>query len=552
MASLILQALKLYWRTLFLLIYPLVLLPVFLAENTPAFRCLYVVLLMAGYWVLEVLPLAVTALIPMVLFPLMGILSTKKTSLAYMKETNMMSIGGLIIAIAVEQCNLHKRVALHVMKIVGCSPRRLNVGLCCVTMFVSMWISNTAAAAMMIPIMQATLTSLEEQGIIAVYGTNADRDQLSYPTEANAEENANRKPTKITMCYFISTAYAATIGGSGCIIGSGMNLAFKGLYETRFPDSPGVEFSSWMLLNLPIMLVTMFFVIIWMQFHFLGLFRPNSDDAKKIKIGPEGRFIAKSIMDQQLHELGRMSFHEICVGICFVLVVLLWFFKRPGFMKGWTEYITDTNTGDATIAILVVLILFLCPSKSEFIYSLSKDESKRPKSSSPSLITWKTVNQKMPWSLLFLLGGGFAMADGSQESGMSKMIAEYLRNFGTLDKHYVMLVSCATIGLLTQVFSSNIACATLVIPVMADLSVISKIHPMFLMMSSALCCGYAYCLPVSTPPNAIAVAACNMPTWNVIKVGSGILVINLVVLFSIYPFYGNIIWDFDTYPEWAV
>ncbi|XP_074041119.1 protein I'm not dead yet [Leptinotarsa decemlineata] len=547
------KVLKIYWKSLFVVVYPLVLLPVFLTNNVPAYRCLYVVLLMAGLWVLEALPLPITALIPMVLFPLMGVLNSSKTSISYLNETNMMLVGGLIIAIAVEHCKLHTRIALNVINLVGCSPRRLNVGLCSVTMFISMWISNTAATAMMIPIIQATLESLEREGVIDMFEKQDKSEQITAPEEdLEKDEQDKRRPTKITMCYFISTAYAASIGGSGCVIGSGTNLAFKGLYEARFPDSPGVEFDKWMILNVPIMLITMIIGVVWFQFYFLGLFRPKSEDAKKVEVGPEGRLIAKGVIRDHIEELGQMSAHEISVGICFVLSILLWFFRKPGFIKGWVEYFTSIKVGDATVAILVVMILFLVPSNPNFIYAFSKDEQKRPKTTSPALLTWKIVNQKMPWGLVFLLGGGFAMADGSKESGMSAMIAGWLREFGSLDRNYVMIIACCTVIVITQIFSSNVACATIVLPVMADLSVISKLHPMFLMMPSSLSCSLAFCLPVSTPPNAIAAAPCNMPTWEMMKVGFGMIVIAAGVLFCIYPFYGTLIWDFDTYPTWAV
>lgn len=351
-ARLLLRALQIYWKALFVIIYPLALLPIFILNNTSDFRCLYVTLLMAGLWVTEAIPLPVTAMIPMVLFPLMGILHADQTSLCYLKDTNMMFVGGLIIAIAIEHCNLHRRMALYVILGIGCSPRRLNFGLVAVAMFVSMWISNTAAIAMMCPIMEATLKELESQGIGDVY------EKSEVEKGEVAEEN--RRPSKTTICYFLSAAYASSIGGLGCIVGSGTNLTFKGndfisfrskiisfskkflgLYETIFPDSPGIEFASWMFLNVPIMLITMLLSWVWLQFVFMGLFRPNSPEAKQTKIGPQGELVARKLIKQKLDEMGPITFHEVAVGTLFILSVFLWFFRKPQFIPGWAEQITQ-------------------------------------------------------------------------------------------------------------------------------------------------------------------------------------------------------------------
>nr|XP_022906389.1 protein I'm not dead yet [Onthophagus taurus] len=555
--------LQIYWRAIFVVIFPLILLPVFTSNNTPALRCLYVVLLMAGLWVTEALPLPVTALIPMVLFPLMGILDSDRTSVCYLKETNMMFVGGLIIAIAVEYCNLHRRVALYVILLVGCSPRKLNFGLVAVAMFVSMWISNTAAIAMMCPIMEATLKELESQGIGSVYEKDEEiedgdkennkekNDVVAKEGEPNQQKQIEQKrPSKTTICYFLGAAYASSIGGMGCIVGSGTNLTFKGIYETRFPNSPGVEFAAWMFLNVPIMLVTMFLTWIWLQVMYMGMFRPNSEDAKRIRLGKQGEQVAQKVIRQKLEEMGPISFHEAMVGLMFVLAVFLWFFRKPQFIPGWTEFITDMKVKDATAALIVVMLLFIIPAKPDFIYWFKTDKSERAKTPSPALITWKVVQQKLPWGLIFLLGGGFALAEGSNVSGMSILIADSLGPLAKLPPFAVLVIASTFASILTE-FSSNVAVANVLLPVLAEISLAAKWHPLYLMMPVALACSHAFCLPVGTPPNAIAAAPCNIPTKEMVKAGLGVSIISILVLFAIFPLLGPPVFGVNEFPAWA-
>lgn len=227
--KIIANAINLFWRGLFTIIWPLCLLPIVLLNNVPAFRCLYCVCVMAGYWITECLPISATALIPLVFFPTMGILDSNKTSMCYMKETNIMFFGGLVIAIAIEHCNLHRRIALTVIGIVGCSPKRLNLGLSACTMFVSMWISNTAATAMMLPIVEAMLMELQEQKIVKMY-----EEEGAVPSDPDFDVT-NYTPTRNTICNYLTIAYSASIGGTGTLVGTGTNLTFKGTF--LFPKS---------------------------------------------------------------------------------------------------------------------------------------------------------------------------------------------------------------------------------------------------------------------------------------------------------------------------
>jgi sodium-dependent dicarboxylate transporter 2/3/5 len=199
---------------------------------------------------------------------------------------------------------------------------------------------------------------------------------------------------------------------------------------------------------------------------------------------------------------------------------------------------------------IVVVLLFIFPARLDFLHVFDKDESKRPTAPSTGLITWRYIHQKMHWSLIFLMGGGFALADGIKNSGMGELVADQLAAIAGLPRLSVLVLSSLMAMVVTQ-FTSNAAVANILLPIVASVAKKAEVHPMYLMMPVCLACSFAFCLPVSTPPNAIAAAPCNMRTFEMIKVASVIEVIAMVMLIAIFPFLGSLIWDFETFPEWA-
>ncbi|XP_055604582.1 protein I'm not dead yet-like [Uranotaenia lowii] len=529
-----------YWRTFVLIIVPLVASLVFHFDTDPAYRCMFVVIVMAIYWITQALPLPVTSLLPVVLFPLMGILDTDRTCMMYMKETIVMLICGIILALAVESCNLHKRIALVVIQIVGCSHRKLFFGLTLVTMFISMWTANTAACAMMSPVTKAVLEELESQGLCKMWLTNSDKEG----------EQKERLPSKITICYFAGAAYAANLGGCGTLIGTGTNLTFKGIYETRFPTE-NIDFLRFMVFNVPPMIISNILIYFYLQIVFMGMFRPGSSAAKDAYIDEQGETIARNVIRGKYEELGTITIHEITVAILFLVSVLLFFTRRPGFTTGWADVLSEVSIKDGTPAVLVVILMFVLPEKWTWLNYFKRNPDNLPTESSPGVITWKYINDKTPWGLVFLLGGGFALAEAGKVSGMSLMLGQSLIVLENLNPLVILLIVCVAAQVFTE-FSANVAICNILLPVLAEMAIAIKIHPLQLMLPAAISCSYAFMLPVGTPAVAFVAGLGNIQSKDLMIAGIGPKIITIMVIWIAFPIWGLVIYpEAADFPDWA-
>ncbi|OAD57864.1 Protein I'm not dead yet [Eufriesea mexicana] len=505
-------------------------------------RCAYIILLMAGYWITECFPMAVTSLIPVVLFPAFGLLSTSDTCACYMNDTIMVFIGGLILAVAIEHSNLHLRIALGVMKIVGCSHGKLLGGLCVVTTFISMWVSNTAATAMMVPIIFAILNELEQAGLCHVFEPTTD--------PRNPEQQPEQIPTKITKAYLMAAAYCSSFGGTGTIVGTGTNLTFKGIFENTFPNADGINFTQWMIAAMPQMIINSFLTWLYLRIIFLGYLRPQSKDAQLANIGTEGEIITNQVIQQRYKELGTITFHEIGVASLFAICIFLWLFRKPGFVRGWSEALTDINVRDSTPVIFISILMFFIPKDLSFLRSYNDDPATRPSKSTEGLITWDVIEKKMPWSLMFLLGGGFAISKGSIASNLARKIGEAMVPLRYLPPVLVLFLVSLLIGTITE-FTSNVGIANITLPVIAQMCVAMEMHPLYLMIPATIMCSYSFRLPVGTPPNAIISIVGQIPTKWLMIGGCGPSIYALIVNSICFITWGNFVYDTSEFPAWA-
>ncbi|XP_053187780.1 solute carrier family 13 member 2-like [Scomber japonicus] len=563
---------------------PLAILPLPLVYPYPEARCGFAIILMALYWCTECMPLAVTALLPVVLFPMMGIMEAGMVSIEYLKDSNMLFMGGLLVAIAVEQWKLHKRIALRVLLLVGVRPSLLMIGFMVVSSFLSMWISNTATTAMMLPIASAVLQQLkatesraedrdlqesgeENHGFeLETVQTKQDLTDGKQPDikaqqeqreiEQDTQKEMRRKLLdakyeRLTKGMSLCVCYSASIGGTATLTGTTPNLILKGQMDDLFPHNGGViNFASWFAFAFPNMVIMLFFSWLWLQFMFLGF---NLKESFGCGMKNERDKEAYTVMKGEYNKLGRMKFAEGAVLTIFVLLVVLWFTREPGFIDGWATVLFNKGgpyVTDGTVAILVSMLFFVIPSQLFSFGGYGTDEEGKMVNSPPTLLNWQIVHERMPWHIILLLGGGFALAAGSENSGLSKWLGESLEPLKEIPPFAISMLLSLLVATFTEC-SSNTATTTLFLPILASMATAIKVHPLYVMLPCTIAASLAFMLPVATPPNAIAFSFGKLRVLDMVQAG---FVLNIVGILSInlgVNTWGSVMFDLDTFPTWA-
>ncbi len=421
---------------LFLLV---LLMPTPEAMSPAAQRLAAVTLLMASWWISEALPIAATALLPIVLFPLLEVMSLAQTTSAYANPMVYLFLGGFLIAMAMQRWSLHRRIALHTIRLVGTSPRRIILGFMLATAFLSMWISNTATAMMLLPIGLAVIAQRQDVG----------------------EDEGEGFGTALML----GIAYAASIGGVATLIGTPPNAILAGVLREQHAITLG--FAQWMGLALP--LSSLMLLLAWL---YLTRLVYNG--------GAGGHKDGGALIDEQLSALGRMGVAERRVLAVFCLVATAW------MVRGLLDIAWLDRVGDPGIAMAAALLLFVIPSGSE---------------RGGRLLDWPSA-VRLPWEILILFGGGFSLAAAFVHSGLTGWLVGQLGLLQQMPLWLLLLAVVLLVIFLTEV-TSNTATATIVLPLMGALAGAMSVAPTLLMVPAAIAASYAFMLPVATPPNAI-------------------------------------------------
>lgn len=434
--------------------------------------------LMAIWWITEALPVPVTALLPIFLFPLLGILDGSKVTQSYAHHLIYLFMGGFLIAVTVEKWNLHRRIALHAIYLVGVTPNRIILGFMLATAFLSMWISNTAATMMMLTIGLAVLHQ--------IIGTQSSND-VDFPA----------RHSQFGTALMLGIAYSASIGGVATLIGTPPNAILAGVIEKTYGHS--ISFTDWMKFGLPLSLCMLF--LTWFYLTRIA-FRTD------ITHLPGSR----ETIQREIVQLGPMSKQEKRVLFIFGSVAMLW------ILRGLVDVDLFKRVEDSTIAIGGAILLFIIPSdfrKREF------------------LLDWKTA-LTIPWDVLILFGGGFALAQAFSETGLTSLLADKLSVLEGMNIFIIIMFVALFVTFLTEI-TSNTATASITLPVMAALAEAMHVHPYGVMVAAAIAASFAFMLPVATPPNAIVYGSRYIHIPQMAKAGVWLNIVG-ILLISFFAF----------------
>lgn len=447
-----------------------------------------IALMMAILWLTEAIPLAATSLLPLILFPVFGIISGKDISQSYINSTILLFLGGFLIAVAMEKWNLHKRISLSLISKFGKGPSQIILGFMAASAFISMWISNTATAVMLLPIGLAVVKQIE--------------------SDFGRENSKN-----FSIALMLSIAYACSIGGVATIIGTPPNLVFQRIYHQTFPNLPEITFSQWMFLAIPLTIIML--IVVWLLLTKF-IFPPE----KNIKIDI-------AIIKNERKNLGKFSSEERIVSLVFLVTALLWIFRQDitignFIIPGWSSLLpTPKFIDDGTIAIGMSFILFMLPGSTE----------------SRSILELRDV-RKVPWEIILLFGGGFALAHGFVATGLSDYLASQLQALKEIPVILLIFIVSFSITFLTEL-TSNTATAQIILPILAAISIELNIDPAILMIPATISASMAFMMPVATPPNAIVFGSDRLQVKDMARAGIYLNLIGAVLItIYIYIFFG--------------
>lgn len=463
-----------------------------------AMRAAAVTVLMAVWWMTEAIPISATALVPMALFPLLGILDSKTTAVNYGHNYVIMLIAGFFIAKAFEVHDLHRRIALVLIHKIGTSRRRIILSFMVATALLSMWIANVAVTLLMLPIALAV---------------------------AAQEEREDMEGDHFGLALMLAIAYAASVGGTGTLVGTPPNMVFVGMIQALYPNAPEVSFVDWMRIGIP-------FVILMLPVTWFYLTR---------YFNIQGSFAGSDVLiSNELNSLGRMRPAEKRVLTIFILTGLGWIFRKDLVigaltLPGWSTALgVGDAVHDATVAVIAGVALFIIPSGAN---------GKR-------LLDWPTA-ATVPWGVPLIVGGGYAVAKSFTETGLASWLGGELAFISALPLGLIILLVVLFMTFITEI-NSNTATASIFLPVLATMALAGNTHPYLLMVPATFACSCAFMLPSGTGTNAVIFGSGRVTIPEMARAGLVLNFISIAVLTVVMFLFAVPLLDISlTPPAWS-
>jgi solute carrier family 13 (sodium-dependent dicarboxylate transporter), member 2/3/5 len=440
---------------------------------------------MAIWWISEAIPIAATAFLPLMFMPLLDILPIGKVSANYMHPTVLLYMGGFLLATGIEKWGLHRRIALNIINLLGTDLRRIVLGFILATGFLSMWISNSATSLMMLPIGLAVVSQFKAQ---LGAGNSSISDRLG----------------KNIM---LGIAYSASIGGMATLIGTPTNTIMVAVIQDLYGYTIG--FNEWFMFGLPLSI----FLLLVCWYYLVSSANPLP---KRFSLPDE-----KSIIGKQLNDLGKTGYEEWNVMLVFGLVCFSWIF-REYLIEPFIPQINDT-----IIVLFGVVLLFILPSSS----------------GDDRILDWKTA-ERIPWGILILFGGGLALAEGFQSTGLAEWIGQKFTLLEGISFFLLLMIIVASVNFLTEV-TSNVATASMLLPILASVAIKLDLHPFGLMVGATLAASCAFMLPVATPPNAVVFGSGYLQMKDMVKAGFWLNIISIILITGMVYFVLPWMWGID-------
>ncbi|KAK4491906.1 hypothetical protein RD792_002688 [Penstemon davidsonii] len=443
------------------------------------------------WWLTQAVPMPITSMSPLFLFPLFGISSADDVAKSYMDDVISLVLGSFILALAVEHYNIHRRLALNIT-LLFCgdplNPPLLLLGICATTAFVSMWMHNVAAAMLMMPVATGILQRLPPG-----------------PTQSHLV-------SKFCKAVVLGVIYSAAIGGMSTLTGTGVNLILVGMWKSYFPEATPISFNTWFFFGFPLALLI--FIALW---AILCLLYCRSGSGQALSA-----YLDKSHLKRELDLLGPMAFAEKMILAVFSMLIVLWMTRSiTDDIPGWGS-LFNGRAGDGTVSVMMATLLFIIPNK---------------KQQGEKLMDWNKC-KKLPWNIILLLGAGFAIADGVRTSGLADVLSEMLDFLEAVPYWAIAPAVCLVSSTLTE-FTSNNSTTTLLVPLLIQIAQTMHLHPLLLMIPGSIGAQFSFLLPTGTPSNIVGFTTGHIEINDMLKTGTPLKIVGILVLSILMPTLGN-------------